>query len=77
MWKTSKEGAQLLLDNGIEYGHSMSHEDCQASYLRTGDSWTQINYTQKVEIEWSLLGMDTKQGLLKPHLIGTLMIYRR
>lgn len=28
-WETSKEGAQLLLDYGIEYDHSMSHHDCQ------------------------------------------------
>ncbi|GAQ09412.1 peptidoglycan deacetylase [Aspergillus lentulus] len=50
-WETSKEGAQLLLDYGIEYDHSMSHEDCQAYYLRTGDSWTKIDYSKKAE-EW-------------------------
>ncbi|KAF7180337.1 hypothetical protein CNMCM7691_009505 [Aspergillus felis] len=50
-WETSKEGAQLLLDYGIEYDHSMSHEDCQAYYLRTGDSWTKIDYSKRAE-EW-------------------------
>ncbi|CAG8111268.1 unnamed protein product [Penicillium olsonii] len=50
-WETSQEGAQLLLDYGIEYDHSMSHEDCQAYYLRTGDTWTNIDYTKKAE-EW-------------------------
>jgi hypothetical protein len=29
----------------------MSHHDCQAYYLRTGDSWTNIDYTKKAE-EW-------------------------
>lgn len=29
----------------------MSHEDCQAYYLRTGDTWTNIDYTKKAE-EW-------------------------
>ncbi|KAF7118490.1 hypothetical protein CNMCM5793_008016 [Aspergillus hiratsukae] len=50
-WETSREGAQLLLDYGIEYDHSMSHEDCQAYYLRTGDSWTKIDYSKTAE-EW-------------------------
>jgi hypothetical protein len=29
----------------------MSHEDCQAYYLRTGDSWTKIDYSKRAE-EW-------------------------
>lgn len=48
-WETSREGAQLLLDYGLEYDHSMSHHDCQAYWLRTGDSWTKIDYSQKAE----------------------------
>ncbi|KAG9614173.1 polysaccharide deacetylase, partial [Aureobasidium melanogenum] len=50
-WETSKEGAELLLSYGIEYDHSMSHEDCQMYWLRTGDSWTKIDYSKKAE-EW-------------------------
>lgn len=50
-WETSREGAQLLLDYGIEYDHSMSHHDCQAYYLRAGDSWTKIDYGKKAE-DW-------------------------
>ena len=50
-WETSREGAQLLLDYGIEYDHSMSHHDCQAYYLRAGDSWTAIDYGKKAG-EW-------------------------
>lgn len=46
-WETSKEGAQLLLDYGIEYDHSMSHHDCQPYYLRTGDAWSKIDYSKK------------------------------
>jgi peptidoglycan/xylan/chitin deacetylase (PgdA/CDA1 family) len=37
-WETSREGAELLLSYGIEYDHSMSHEDCQMYWLRTGMS---------------------------------------
>ncbi|EXJ93143.1 hypothetical protein A1O3_01700 [Capronia epimyces CBS 606.96] len=46
-WEQSKEGAQLLLDYGIEYDHSFQHHDCQPYYLRMGDTWTKIDYTQK------------------------------
>lgn len=45
-WEVSKEATELLLSYGIEYDHSMSHHDCQPYYLRTGDTWTKINYDQ-------------------------------
>lgn len=60
-WETSREGAELLLSYGIEYDHSMSHHDCQPYYLRTGDSWTKIDYSKKAE-EWMkplVAGQDT------------------
>ncbi|KAL7952527.1 carbohydrate esterase family 4 protein [Trichoderma compactum] len=50
-WEASAEGAQLLLDYGIQYDHSLSHHDCQAYYLRTGDSWTKIDYNKHPN-EW-------------------------
>lgn len=50
-WETSKEGCELMLSYGIEYDHSMSHHDCQAYWLRTGDSWTKIDYSKKAD-EW-------------------------
>lgn len=50
-WECNEEGTELLLKYGIEYDHSMSHHDCQAYYLRMGDSWTKIDYTKKAE-EW-------------------------
>lgn len=46
-WEVSKEGMELLLSYGIEYDHSMGHDDCQMYWLRTGDSWTKIDYTKK------------------------------
>ncbi|KAJ6459953.1 polysaccharide deacetylase [Mycena sanguinolenta] len=48
-WETSREGTELLLSYGIEYDHSMSHHDCQMYWLRAGDSWTKIDYSQKAE----------------------------
>ena len=50
-WETSEAGTNMLLDYGIEYDHSMSHHDCQAYWLRTGDSWTKIDYSKKAS-EW-------------------------
>jgi len=50
-WETSKEGCELLLSYGIEYDHSMSHEDHKCYWLRTGDTWTKIDYSKKAE-EW-------------------------
>ncbi|KAJ6481500.1 polysaccharide deacetylase [Mycena vitilis] len=48
-WETSREGTELLLSYGIDYDHSMSHHDCQMYWLRTGDAWTKIDYSQKAE----------------------------
>ena len=50
-WETSKEGTEILLRYGIEYDHSMAHHDCQMYWLRTGDSWTKIDYSKKAQ-EW-------------------------
>ena len=50
-WETSKEGCDLLLSYGIEYDHSMSHEDHRCYWLRTGDEWTKIDYTKNA-VDW-------------------------
>lgn len=50
-WEVSDEGMELLLSYGIEYDHSMSHEDCQMYFLRTGDTWTKIDYSKRA-VEW-------------------------
>lgn len=50
-WEQSKEGAELLLEYGIEYDHSMSHEDHKAYWLPTGDEWTKIDYSKTAK-EW-------------------------
>ncbi|KAK8090269.1 hypothetical protein PG997_005230 [Apiospora hydei] len=56
---------QLLLDYGIEYDHSMSHHDCQAYYLRTGDTWTNIDYKQKAETWMKPLVKGQETGLVE------------
>ncbi|KAJ8111797.1 hypothetical protein OPT61_g5691 [Boeremia exigua] len=50
-WQTSAEGTDLLLSYGIEYDHSMSHEDHRCYWLRTGDEWTKIDYSKNA-LEW-------------------------
>jgi peptidoglycan/xylan/chitin deacetylase (PgdA/CDA1 family) len=37
---------ELLLARGIKYDHSMMHRDFECYYLRTGDEWTPIDYSQ-------------------------------
>ncbi|KAK6843753.1 hypothetical protein PG990_004374 [Apiospora arundinis] len=64
-WECSKEGGQLLLDYGIEYDHSMSHHDCQAYYLRTGDTWTNIDYKKKAEDWMKPLVKGQETGLVE------------
>ena len=36
----------LLLERGFSHEYSMMEEDCFPYYLRTGDSWTKIDYTR-------------------------------
>ncbi len=51
-WETSVEGAEMLLEYGIEYDHSMQHKDCEAYWLRTNDQWTKIDYSLKDAKDW-------------------------
>ncbi|KAF7342344.1 Polysaccharide deacetylase family protein [Mycena venus] len=64
-WETSREGSELLLSYGIEYDHSMSHHDCQMYWLRTGDSWTKIDYSQKAETWMKPLVAGQPTGLVE------------
>jgi len=64
-WETSAEGAQLLLDYGIEYDHSFSHHDCQAYWLRTGDSWTKIDYSKHPDHWMKPLVKGKETGLVE------------
>ncbi|KAI6779353.1 uncharacterized protein J7T54_000451 [Emericellopsis cladophorae] len=64
-WETSVEGAQLLLDYGIEYDHSMSHTDCEPYYLRTGDTWTPIDYKQHPDAWMKPLVRGQETGLVE------------
>jgi hypothetical protein len=64
-WECSEEGTELLLKYGIEYDHSMSHHDCQAYWLRKGDSWTKIDYSKKAEAWMKPLVKGEETGLVE------------
>ncbi|EXJ96132.1 hypothetical protein A1O1_01258 [Capronia coronata CBS 617.96] len=64
-WETSADGAQLLLDYGIEYDHSLSHQDCQAYWLRTGDTWTKIDYSKHPDHWMKPLVKGRETGLVE------------
>ena len=45
-WEFSAVTAELLLARGIEYDHSLMHDDFHPYYVRTGDTWTKIDYSK-------------------------------
>ncbi|MBV8987389.1 MAG: polysaccharide deacetylase [Solirubrobacterales bacterium] len=45
-WEFSRVTNELLLDRGIKYDHSLMHRDLTPYYIRVGDSWTKIDYSQ-------------------------------
>ena len=45
-WEFSAVTADLLLARGIEYDHSLMHDDFHPYYVRTGDTWTKIDYSK-------------------------------
>ena len=45
-WEFSNVTNELLLERGIMYDHSLMHHDFQPYYVRVGDSWTPIDYSQ-------------------------------
>lgn len=64
-WETSRDMCELLLAYGIEYDHSMSHEDCQAYWLRTGDEWTKIDYGKEARTWMRPLTRGRETGLVE------------
>jgi peptidoglycan-N-acetylglucosamine deacetylase len=48
-WEFSPVTNELLLERGITYDHSLMHDDFTPYYIRVGDSWTNVDYTQHAE----------------------------
>ncbi|PAU78265.1 polysaccharide deacetylase family protein [Halomonas salipaludis] len=45
-WEFSPITNELLLKKGIKYDHSLMHNDFTPYYVRVGDKWTKIDYSQ-------------------------------
>ena len=50
-WEFSRVTNELLLKHGIKYDHSLMHKDFHPYYVRVGDSWTKIDYSQAAD-DW-------------------------
>lgn len=50
-WEFSPVTADLLLEYGIKYDHSLMHHDHMPYYVRTGDRWTKIDFNLQ-PAEW-------------------------
>ncbi len=48
-WEVSETSVELLLEAGIKYDNSLMHDDHTPYYVRTGDSYTKIDYTKPAE----------------------------
>ena len=48
-WEFSPVTNELLLANGIKYDHSLMHRDFEPYYVRVGDRWTKIDYSQPAQ----------------------------
>jgi peptidoglycan/xylan/chitin deacetylase (PgdA/CDA1 family) len=48
-WEVSATSIEILVERGIMYDHSLMHRDTTPYYVRTGDSWTPIDYSKPAE----------------------------
>jgi peptidoglycan/xylan/chitin deacetylase (PgdA/CDA1 family) len=48
-WELSRTTNELLLSNGVKYDNSLMHDDHHPYYVRVGDAWTKIDYSQPAE----------------------------
>ena len=46
-WELSNNSIELLLERGIKYDSSLMEDDFHPYWLRTGDSWSKIDYSQE------------------------------
>ena len=49
-WEFSPVTNELLLKKGIKYDHSLMNNDFHPFYVRVGDSWTKIDYSQHPDV---------------------------
>lgn len=64
-WEVGQRTAELLLKQGVIYDHSMMDNDFHPYYLRTGDSWTNIDYSGPAEAWMKPLVRGKQTGLIE------------
>lgn len=64
-WEFSPVTNDILLERGIKYDHSLMHDDFTPYYLRTGDTWTKIDYRQSAESWMKPLQRGHETGLVE------------
>ncbi len=64
-WEFSPVTNELLLERGIRYDHSLMHDDHHPYYVREGDSWTKIDYSQSAEAWMKPLVRGTVTDLIE------------
>ncbi|PHH88154.1 hypothetical protein CDD83_7891 [Cordyceps sp. RAO-2017] len=64
-WETSGDWARLLLAYGLEYDHSMSHEDSRPYWLPADESWARIDYARPARSWMRPLGRGRPTGIVE------------
>ncbi|ADU92488.1 polysaccharide deacetylase family protein [Taylorella equigenitalis] len=64
-WEFSNVTNELLLEKGIKYDHSLMHNDFTPYYVRVGDKWTKIDYSQDAESWMKPLVRGTESDLIE------------
>ena len=64
-WELGPNTAELLLEAGIKYDHSMMHRDFEPYYVRVGDSWTKIDYSREAADWMEPLKRGTETDLIE------------
>ena len=64
-WEFSHVTNELLLKHGIKYDHSLMHRDFECYYVRVGDRWTKIDYSQPADTWMHALVRGEETGLVE------------
>ena len=64
-WEFGPKTNELLLRRGIKYDHSLMHDHFTPYYVRVGDSWTKIDYSQHPDTWMKPLERGTETPLIE------------
>jgi peptidoglycan/xylan/chitin deacetylase (PgdA/CDA1 family) len=64
-WEVSTNSIDILIRNGVKYDHSLMHKDFTPYYVRVGDEWTKIDYSQPAETWMKPFTKGKETGLVE------------